>query len=65
MLASYSPEDPSWLSATDENAQNILGRIGASIASPLVVIAGFAAWGLAAVLTVWGLRLVLHKGATG
>jgi DNA segregation ATPase FtsK/SpoIIIE, S-DNA-T family len=63
MLASYSPEDPSWLSATDEPAQNVLGRIGASIASPLVVIAGFAAWGLAAVLTVWGLRLVLHRGA--
>ncbi|MEL6517645.1 MAG: DNA translocase FtsK 4TM domain-containing protein, partial [Pseudomonadota bacterium] len=26
ILWSYSPEDPSWLSATDEPAQNILGR---------------------------------------
>ena len=63
MLGSYSPEDPSWLSATDEPAQNILGRIGASIASPLVVIAGLAAWGLAATGVVWGLRLLLHRGA--
>jgi DNA segregation ATPase FtsK/SpoIIIE, S-DNA-T family len=63
MLGSYSPEDPSWLSATDEPARNILGRIGASIASPLVVIAGLAAWGLAATGVVWGLRLLLHRGA--
>jgi DNA segregation ATPase FtsK/SpoIIIE, S-DNA-T family len=62
MLVSYSPEDPSWLSATDATAQNLLGRIGASVASPLVVIAGLASWGIAAVLAVWGLRLLLHKG---
>ncbi len=63
MLGSYSPDDPSWLSATDEPARNYLGRFGASIASPLMVIAGFASWGLAAVLCVWGLRLVAHRGA--
>ena len=63
MLGSYSPDDPSWLSATDEPARNHLGRAGASIASPLVVIAGFAAWGLAVVLCVWGLRLVADTGA--
>ena len=63
ILGSYAPEDPSWLSATDEPAQNILGRLGASIASPLFVIAGFGAWALTAVLAVWGLRLVAHRGA--
>ena len=28
MISSYSPEDPSWLSATDSPVQNILGVIG-------------------------------------
>jgi DNA segregation ATPase FtsK/SpoIIIE, S-DNA-T family len=65
MLGSYSAEDPSWMSATDEPARNVLGRIGASIASPLVVIAGLASWGLAALGVVWGLRLLLHRGRSG
>ncbi|MDU8943800.1 DNA translocase FtsK [Ovoidimarina sediminis] len=63
ILGSYAPEDPSWLSVTDEPAQNLLGRFGASIASPLFIIAGFGAWGLAAVLIVWGLRFCLHAGS--
>ncbi len=62
MLWSYAPEDPSWLSATDEPAQNWLGKFGASVASPLFVIAGFGAWGLAVVPFVWGLRFVAHMG---
>ncbi|MEL6642381.1 MAG: DNA translocase FtsK 4TM domain-containing protein [Pseudomonadota bacterium] len=63
ILWSYSPEDPSWLSATDDPAQNILGRFGASIASPLFVIAGYGAWGIVAVCFVWGLRFVAHVGS--
>ncbi|MEM9477306.1 MAG: DNA translocase FtsK 4TM domain-containing protein [Pseudomonadota bacterium] len=63
ILWSYSPEDPSWLSATDAPAQNILGRFGASIASPLFVIAGYGAWGIVAVCFVWGLRFVAHVGS--
>ena len=39
MLVSYVPEDPSWLSATDEPAKNYLGRFGASLASPLCLMA--------------------------
>ena len=31
MLASYSPEDPSWMAASDAPAQNWLGRIGAGL----------------------------------
>ena len=62
ILWSYVPEDPSWLSATDEPVRNFLGRFGASIASPLIVIAGIGAWGTVALLATWGLRFVLHKG---
>ncbi|SDI98286.1 DNA translocase FtsK [Lutimaribacter saemankumensis] len=63
MVISYHPEDPSFLSATDQPVQNWLGRFGASIAAPLFMIVGWAAWGLPIVLGAWGLRLVLHSGA--
>jgi len=62
ILWSYVPEDPSWLSGTDDPIRNMLGRIGASIASPLIVIAGVGAWGVAIVLSVWGMRFLLHAG---
>ena len=63
MLLSYVPEDPSWLSATDEPAQNYLGRFGASLASPLFIIVGFGAWAIPFVLVIWGLRFMMHLGA--
>ncbi len=63
ILATYSPDDPSWLSATDAPAQNALGAVGASLASPLFIIAGFGAWSLVAVLGVWGGRFLFHQGA--
>ncbi|MGI1662281.1 DNA translocase FtsK [Palleronia sp. KMU-117] len=62
VVASYSPTDPSWLSATDEPARNLLGRFGASIASPLFVIVGYASWTIAAIFTLWGARLLAHVG---
>ncbi len=62
LLVSYVPEDPSWLSATDEPAKNWLGRPGASLASPLFVIVGFGAWAIPFVTVIWGLRFVLHRG---
>ncbi len=62
ILWSYSPEDPSWLSATDQPAQNLLGRFGASIASPMIVIAGLGSWGISVVLAVWGVRFIAHLG---
>ena len=62
LLLSYMPEDPSWLSATDEPSKNWLGRFGASIASPLFIIVGFGAWAIPVVAIVWGLRFVLHRG---
>jgi S-DNA-T family DNA segregation ATPase FtsK/SpoIIIE len=63
ILGSYVPEDPSWMSVTDAPAENMLGRFGASIASPLFIIVGSGAWGLAALLFAWGIRFVLHIGA--
>ncbi|AMY71865.1 DNA translocase FtsK [Frigidibacter mobilis] len=62
MLASYSPDDPSFLAATNEPAMNLLGRFGAAIASPLYVIAGHGAWGIAIAFIAWGLRFITHRG---
>ncbi|SMC52572.1 DNA translocase FtsK [Primorskyibacter flagellatus] len=62
MIASYTPDDPSWLSATDAPVQNWLGRLGASIAAPLFMIVGWGSWGLALVLVTWGVRFALHRG---
>jgi len=63
LLASYVPDDPSFFTATDEPAQNLLGRFGASVAAPLFIIAGFGAWVIAAILLVWGVRLIAAAGA--
>ncbi|MFD1794862.1 DNA translocase FtsK [Paracoccus aurantiacus] len=62
ILYSWSPDDPSFLAATDQPPVNMLGRFGAYIAAPLMMIAGYGAWGLALGAFVWGLRLMLHRG---
>ncbi|MFN3953768.1 MAG: DNA translocase FtsK 4TM domain-containing protein [Pararhodobacter sp.] len=62
ILGSYSPEDPSWMATSDGPVHNALGRAGAAVAAPLIIIAGKAGWGLALALAGWGLRLVLHRG---
>ena len=59
---SYSPDDPSLFSATDAPPQNALGLIGASLADPLHRALGWASYGIALALGVWGLRLVFHLG---
>jgi S-DNA-T family DNA segregation ATPase FtsK/SpoIIIE len=62
MVVSYSPDDPSWMSATDAPVQNWMGRLGASVAAPLFMIIGWGSWGFAIVLGAWGARLALHRG---
>ncbi|TCP61598.1 S-DNA-T family DNA segregation ATPase FtsK/SpoIIIE [Rhodovulum bhavnagarense] len=62
ILGSYVPDDPSWLSATDAPAQNLLGHFGASLAAPLFIVVGWGAWGLVLVPAAWGVRLVGHWG---
>ncbi len=62
MIWSYTPDDPNFMVSTDAPVQNWLGRMGASIAAPLFMIVGWGAWGIAAVLLVWGARFALHWG---
>jgi len=62
LIYSYTPDDPSWLSAHDAPVQNWLGRFGASIAAPLFMVIGSGSWGVAVVILAWGLRLALHRG---
>jgi len=62
MVGTYSPDDPNWLVATDAPVQNWMGRFGASLAHPLVMIVGAAAWTIPLILVAWGVRLSLHRG---
>ncbi|NSX53415.1 DNA translocase FtsK [Parasulfitobacter algicola] len=62
MLWSYSPNDPSFMMATDEPVQNWLGRFGAMIAAPLMMIIGYGLWVIVAVSLTWGVRFALHRG---
>ncbi|MAM62491.1 DNA translocase FtsK [Maritimibacter sp. UBA3975] len=62
ILGSYSPDDPGWMSATEGPAQNMFGQTGATIASPLVIILGYGAWGFAIAFAAWGLRHMFHSG---
>lgn len=62
MLASYTPEDPSWISATSAPAKNAMGHYGALIAGALILTIGWSAWTLPLLAGVWGIRMVLHWG---
>ncbi|MDO5641017.1 MAG: DNA translocase FtsK 4TM domain-containing protein, partial [Paracoccus sp. (in: a-proteobacteria)] len=62
ILYSWSPDDPSFLAATDQPPVNLMGRFGAYLAAPLMMIAGYGAWGLVLGALTWGLRLMLHRG---
>ena len=63
MLLSYSPDDPGWMVSTDQPVNNVLGRIGAAVASTLMTVGGKGAWGIPAILLAWGLRFASHIGA--
>ena len=62
MILSYSPSDPSWLSVTDAPVQNMLGRLGASVAAPLFIIVGWGSLGLSLIFGAWGVRFAFHVG---
>jgi len=62
MMGSYSPDDPSWISATDAPVQNWLGQFGASFAAPLMMVIGLGVWVVPLVLLAWGARFVMHHG---
>ncbi len=61
-LYSYSPEDPGWMVATEEPAQNMFGRFGAALASTLIILIGLGAWAIPVTLIIWGGRFILHRG---
>ena len=63
MLWSYSPDDPGWMVATEEPAKNMLGRLGAAVASTLIIIGGKGAWSIPLIISGWGLRFLLHRGS--
>uniref|UniRef100_UPI003F6B087B DNA translocase FtsK n=1 Tax=Yoonia sp. TaxID=2212373 RepID=UPI003F6B087B len=63
LVGSYSPDDPSWISATDAPVQNWLGHFGATVAAPLMMIVGLGIWVLPLVLIAWGARFMTHNGA--
>ncbi|WP_394151559.1 DNA translocase FtsK [Loktanella salsilacus] len=60
---SYSPTDPSWISASDAPVQNWLGVFGAATAAPLMMIVGKGIYALPLILIAWGTRFVLHRGS--
>ncbi len=62
ILVSYSPDDPSWFSASDQPVQNLLGHMGAAVAAPLYVIAGRGGWAVPMILIAWGVRMITHVG---
>jgi DNA segregation ATPase FtsK/SpoIIIE, S-DNA-T family len=62
MLWSYSPEDPGWMVATEEPAQNIFGRFGAALASTLIILIGKGAWTIPMIFAAWGVRFMIHRG---
>ena len=62
LFGTYSPDDPSWISATDAPVQNWLGHFGASIAAPVMMVVGLGVWVLPIVLISWGARFVAHHG---
>jgi S-DNA-T family DNA segregation ATPase FtsK/SpoIIIE len=62
ILMSYAPSDPSWMSATDAPVRNALGLVGAAVAAPLMIIAGYGSWGVPLILAIWGGRLMTHRG---
>ena len=59
---SYTPDDPNWLVSTGAPVQNWMGRTGASIAAPFLMILGWGSFGVALVLVMWGVRFALHLG---
>ena len=62
MIWSYRPDDPSLWNSTARAPQNLLGLTGAYIADPLMKFLGLASWGLVALIGVWGIRALVHRG---
>jgi hypothetical protein len=64
-LASYDPRDPNLFSLTQggepASPTNWIGGFGANVSFALYQLIGFAAWGVAVLLLVWGWRMFLQR----
>jgi len=58
---SYSPGDPSLNIATDNQAQNVFGAVGAAIADLILQTSGFAGVVPALIIFVWGYKMLRRK----
>ena len=63
IICTYSPTDPGPLSASELPIENLLGKTGAAIASPTILIIGWGSWSLAPILSIWGFRFLFHVGS--
>ncbi len=61
-LATYDHRDPSWNTAVDGAARNLLGSFGAKLADGAFQGAGLAILVLPTVLLIWSFRLLLNRG---
>ena len=60
-LVSYNPADPSWNTAKEGGAANLLGRPGAHFADLLIQTLGIGAFLLAVLPLFWAWRLMRHQ----
>ena len=63
IVFTYSSTDPGPLSASELPIENLLGKTGAAIASPLILIIGWGSWSIAPILLIWGFRFLFHVGS--
>ncbi len=61
-LLTYDSQDPSFNSAADLEASNILGTAGAWLADILLQSIGLAAYVLPIIFLAWGWRISTHRG---
>ncbi|MBD20035.1 MAG: cell division protein FtsK [Rhodospirillaceae bacterium] len=61
-LLTYNSQDPSFNSAADLEASNILGTAGAWLADILLQSIGLAAYILPIIFLAWGWRISTHRG---
>ena len=64
VLFSYSPLDPSLNNITDQEAHNILGNYGASVADLLMQVFGSSSYLLLLFFLTWSYRLIKFKRLT-
>ncbi len=61
LLGSYSPYDPGMFHVVEsDGVSNLLGPMGANIATRIIGIVGLGSWAVCAVMFIWGVRFIIH-----